>query len=233
VNTKKYKTVFFDLDHTLWDFDTNSRETLEELYGSYQLDKRGVTSFKAFHEIFNEVNSDLWSQYDKGLIKGDVIRAERFKRILAPFEITDEALIAKLSHEYLYTCPRKGTLLPGAMDTLNYLSEKYSLSLITNGFDEVQHMKLASGKIAHYFKHVVTSQQAGHKKPSREIFDYALGLHANQANEAVMIGDNLETDVAGALNASVDAVFYNPKGISHDQNPHHEIINLNELQLIL
>lgn len=233
MNTKKYKTVFFDLDHTLWDFETNSRETLEELYDSHDLQKKGVTSLTAFHEIFAEVNSDLWSQYDKGLIKAEVIRAERFKRILAPFEITDEELIAKLSHEYLYSCPRKGALLPGAIDTLNYLNEKYALSLITNGFDEVQHMKLASGKIAHYFKHVVTSQQAGHKKPSREIFDYALGLHQHEASEAVMIGDNLETDIAGALNASVDAVFYNPNAINHDQNPHHEINNLNELQLIL
>jgi putative hydrolase of the HAD superfamily len=233
VNTKKYKTVFFDLDHTLWDFETNSRETLEELYDKHQLQKKGVTSLSAFQEIFAEVNSDLWSQYDKGLIKGEVIRAERFKRILAPFEITDEQLIATLSHEYLFACPRKGTLLPGAMDTLEYLNKKYSLSLITNGFDEVQHMKLASGKIAHYFEHVVTSQQAGYKKPAREIFDYALNLHATQANEAVMIGDNLETDIAGALNASVDAVFYNPKGVYHAQNPHHEIVNLNELQSIL
>ncbi len=233
MNTKSYKTIFFDLDHTLWDFETNSHETLGELYESYQLEKLGVTSFEALCKIFSEVNSDLWSQYDKGLIKSEVIRAERFKRVLAPFEINDEELIRKISHEYLYTCPRKGTLLPGAIDTLNYLSEKYSLSLITNGFDEVQHMKLASGKIAHYFKHVVTSQQAGHKKPSREIFDYALGLHANRANEAIMIGDNLETDIAGAQNAAVDAVFFNPKGINHNQSPHHEIINLNELQTIL
>lgn len=233
MNTKKYKTIFFDLDHTLWDFETNSHETLAELYDSYSLHTRGVTSLKAFQEIFSEVNSDLWSQFDKGLIKGEVIREERFKRILAPFEITDEALIGKLSHEYLYACPRKGALLQGALDTLNYLNEKYSLSLITNGFDEVQHMKLASGKIAHYFKHVVTSQQAGHKKPSREIFNYALGLHATTPDEAVMIGDNLETDIAGALNASVDAVYFNPKGINHDQSPHHEIVSLNELQTIL
>lgn len=233
MNTKRYKSIFFDLDHTLWDFDTNSRETLEELYDNYQLEKRGITSFKAFHTVFNEVNSDLWSLYDKGLIKGDVIRAERFKRVLAPFQITDEELIGKLSHEYLYICPRKGVLLPGALDTLNYLNEKYSLSLITNGFDDVQHLKLASGKISHYFKHVVTSQQAGHKKPAREIFDYALGLHAHQASEAIMIGDNLETDIAGAQNAAVDAVFYNPQGIDHQQNPNHEIIALNELQAIL
>lgn len=233
MNTKRYKTIFFDLDHTLWDFETNSHQTLEELYESYQLEKRGVTSLKALCKIFSEVNSDLWSQYDKGLIKSEVIRAERFKRVLAPFEITDEELIGKISHDYLYTCPRKSTLLPGAIDTLNYLNEKYSLSLITNGFDEVQHMKLASGKIAHYFKHVVTSQQAGYKKPSREIFDYALGLHAHQPNEAIMIGDNLETDIAGALNAAVDAVFYNPQGVKHQQNPQHEIRTLSELQAIL
>lgn len=233
VSTKKYKTIFFDLDHTLWDFESNSRETLEELYDGHQLEKRGVHSIVAFHEIFSEVNGDLWAQYDKGLIKGEVIRAERFKRVLAPFGVDDEVLIGQLSTEYLNTCPRKGGLLPGAIDTLDYLTSKYSLSLITNGFDEIQHLKLASGKIAHYFDHVVTSQQAGHKKPAKEIFEYALGLYANKAHEAVMIGDNLETDIAGALNASVDAVFYNPKQIDHNQNPHHEITNLTELQAIL
>lgn len=229
----KYKTIFFDLDHTLWDFDTNSRQTLEELYDQYHLAQKGVHSFTAFHQIFNEVNSDLWNQYDKGLIKGEVIRAERFKRILAPFEITDQELIQQLSHDYLYACPRKGTLLPGAIETLDYLHEKYDLSLITNGFDEVQHMKLASGKIAHYFDHVVTSQQAGVKKPAKQIFEYALNLHQHEAHEAIMVGDNLETDIAGAINASVDAVFYNPQGADHEHDAHHEISTLQELQHLL
>jgi YjjG family noncanonical pyrimidine nucleotidase len=230
---KKYKTIFFDLDHTLWDYETNSKETLQELYEAYQLQQKGVTTFTAFHEIFNKVNEELWYLYDRNLISSEVIREERFKKILAPFQVKDEKLTADLSYDYLYTCPRKGALLPDALDVLNYLKEKYALSLITNGFEEIQNMKLASAKIAHYFDHIITSQKAGHKKPAREIFDYALGLHCHGSQHAIMIGDNLLTDMAGAKNADVDTIFLNPKNQLHSEVVTHQINELSELHSLL
>jgi len=229
----KYKTIFFDLDHTLWDYDTNSKETLSELYDHYNLHAKGVTSLEAFNAKFNEVNEGLWSLYDRGLIGSEVIREQRFKKILEPFQIQDETLIEQLSHDYLYACPRKGAMIPGAVDILEYLNDKYALTLITNGFEEIQGMKLKSGNITHYFDHIVTSQKAGHKKPAREIFDYALGLHNQEAHEAIMIGDNLMTDIAGARNATVDSVFFNPGKKEHQEAVTHEISSLHELASIL
>jgi YjjG family noncanonical pyrimidine nucleotidase len=228
-----YKTIFFDLDHTLWDYETNSKETLQELYDAYQLQQKGITTFTAFHQTFNKVNEELWYLYDRNLIGSEVIREERFKKILAPFRLHDAALMADLSHDYLYNCPRKGALLSGSLEVLDYLSEKYALSLITNGFEEIQNMKLASAKIAHYFHHIITSQKAGHKKPAREIFDYALGLHSHGSQHAIMIGDNLLTDIAGAKNAAVDTVFLNPKNQPHTEVVTHEISNLSELHSLL
>lgn len=229
----KYKTIFFDLDHTLWDYETNSKETLEDLYVGYGLQTMGVPTLAAFQENFHEVNESLWYLYDRGLIDSTVIRQERFKKILAPFQITNEKLIGDLSHDYLYNCPRKGALLPGALPVLEYLQHKYALTLITNGFEEIQTMKLASGNITHYFDHVITSQKAGFKKPAREIFDYALQLRGHEAAHAVMIGDNLTTDIAGARNASVDTIFFNPDRKPHEEEVTHEIAALTELMTIL
>lgn len=229
----KYKTIFFDLDHTLWDYNTNSKDTLLELFDDYKLEQKGVTSFDQFNKMFNTVNEELWSLYDRELITSDVIRQTRFKRILEHFEIFDLSLTEQISRDYLDSCPQKAALVPGAIEVLDYLSEKYSLSIITNGFEEIQAIKLASGKIMHYFDHVITSQQAGCKKPAKEIFSYALGLNNHNSHEAIMIGDNLLTDIAGAKNADVDAVFYNPDKVSHASTITHEISSLKELLQIL
>jgi YjjG family noncanonical pyrimidine nucleotidase len=229
----KYKTIFFDLDHTLWDYNTNSKETLLELFDAYKLEERGVNSFDTFNETFNTVNEELWSLYDRELITSEVIRESRFKKILEPFQISDLQLTEQLSFDYLYNCPRKAALLPGALEVLDYLKGKYSLSIITNGFEEIQGIKLASGNITHYFDHIITSQKAGYKKPAKEIFSYALALNNHRPHEAIMIGDNLLTDMAGAKNASVDNVFYNPDRTSHSEMVTYEITTLLDLQKLL
>ena len=228
-----FKTIFFDLDHTLWDFDKNSNETLAELFEQHHLQTKGVTSLDAFTQVFKKVNTQLWDLYDRGLIQSQTIREQRFLQVLAPFGIDDAQLIAQLSEEYLYACPRKGHVFPHAHEVLDYLSNKYELSLITNGFDEIQAMKIESGKLNGYFQHVVTSQKAGHKKPAKEIFNYALQLHGHDAKEAVMIGDNLQTDIAGARNASIKPIFFNPDAIKHQEEIYKEIKTLKELNDLL
>jgi YjjG family noncanonical pyrimidine nucleotidase len=230
---KTYTTIFFDLDHTLWDYETNSKETLWELFHEHQLKDRGMPTFDVFHKTFNQVNEELWSLYDRGLIDSETIRQQRFQKILDPFEMNHPQLVEILSYEYLHNCPQKGALIPHAIEVLDYLQERYALSLITNGFEEIQTMKLKSGNITSYFDHVITSQKAGFKKPSREIFDFALSLHGSHAHESVMIGDNLLTDIAGAKNASVDTVFFNPAKKQHEEMVTHEIASLQELQTIL
>jgi YjjG family noncanonical pyrimidine nucleotidase len=228
-----YKCVFFDLDHTLWDYETNSKETLLELYASYDLRLRGVYDFESFHERFKIVNTALWELYDRGEINSEIIRRERFKQILEHFSAYEEKLSADISNDYLHTCPKKCNLMPGAIETLNYLSDKYTLAVITNGFEEIQNTKLCSGKLQHYFKHIITSQKAGHKKPAKEIFEYAMKANSVVARQSIMIGDNLITDIGGAKNASIDTVFYNPDQISHTTEVKHEIRSLAELQNIL
>lgn len=227
-----YKSIFFDLDHTLWDYECNSRETLFELHQSYNLQHRGI-AFEDFHQHFRTINAELWNLYDRGLIDNTVIRDGRFKKILAHFKVDEEKLSADLSYEYLHGCPRKCKLVPYAMEALEYLSDRYTLTLVTNGFEEIQSVKLSSGKITHFFEHVITSQKAGFKKPAREIFDYALSMNKLQCHEAIMIGDNLLTDIAGAQNACIDTIFFNPEGLAHTESVNHEIACLSELRNIL
>lgn len=229
----KYKCVFFDLDHTLWDYETNSRDTLQELFEQHKLQQRGVMQFEAFHAVFKRVNQELWYLYDHGQIDSTVIREQRFQKILDAFQLSDRQLAAQLSKDYISQSPKKGKLLPGAEETLQYLVEAYPLTLVTNGFHDVQHTKLASGNLTHYFRHIVTSERAGYKKPAREIFDFALAANGVSSNEAIMVGDNLLTDIAGAQNASVDAVFFNPDGVAYNQPVKHEIRNLPELCSLL
>lgn len=233
VEKEKVKCIFFDLDHTLWDYEVNSRETLLELFEAHCLQKRGVTDFDGFHREFKRVNAALWELYDHGRIGSEVIREERFKQILEVFHAYDRTLSDELSNEYLYACPKKGNLMPHAIDILQYLSERYKLSVITNGFEEIQNTKLTSGNLHQYFDHIVTSQKAGYKKPAREIFDFALTKNGVSSHEAVMIGDNLLTDMKGARNAAIRHVFYNPDKIPHNENVTLEIESLHQLSSFL
>ena len=230
---KQYKCIFFDLDHTLWDYETNSYHTLEELYASYGLSALGVTDLSSFHKQFRKVNTELWDLFDTGKITSEIIRKERFKQILEHFSVFDSELCETLSVDYLHSCPKKGHLVPHAIDTLNYLADKYPMTVVTNGFDEIQNVKLTSGNLHDYFDHIVTSQKAGHRKPAPGIFEYAMKMNGVQSHEVIMIGDNLITDIGGAISASIDNVFFNPDKISHDVKVSHEITSLNQLRDIL
>lgn len=228
-----YKCIFFDLDHTLWDYETNSRETLHDLYHHFDLCERGVGDVESFCSTFREVNLHLWNLYDKEIINTEVIRGERFKKVLEKFMAFEQKLSDDLSEEYLVRCPAKSNLMPYAADTLHYLSSRYNLTVITNGFEETQQVKLCAGNIQHFFDHVITSQKAGHKKPAREIFEFALKLNGIQSGEAIMVGDNLITDVAGARNALIDTVFFNPEEVDHLEEVNYEVKCLSELRDLL
>ncbi len=228
----KYKCLLFDLDHTLWDYETNSREALSELYIEFGLIKKGIEE-EDFLRTFYVINNELWDQYDRGLLHRDVIRNERFHRILLALGVNEYEMSLRLSHEYLSESPKKKNLIEGCKKTLDYLHPKYPMVIVTNGFDEIQSTKLSSSGIDHYFKSIVTSARAGYKKPSKEIFEFALRENNVSPTEAIMIGDNLLTDIAGARNASVDTVFFNPSRIIHNDAVDYEIETLTELRKIL
>ena len=230
---KKYKCVFFDLDHTLWDYEANCREALHDLYDQYSLDTVGISDAQSFYLQFRKVNLALWDLYDTNQIDQDYIRRERFKQVLDHFAAYDSKLAEDLTRDYLIQCPRKANLVSHAEDVLVYLSARYSLTVVTNGFEEIQQVKLASGNLHRFFKHIVTSQKAGHRKPSPGIFDYAMKANSIDCCDAVMIGDNLVTDIGGARNASIDTIFYNPDKLVHQSPVSHEIGCLSELKNIL
>ncbi|MEQ8362853.1 MAG: YjjG family noncanonical pyrimidine nucleotidase [Cyclobacteriaceae bacterium] len=225
--------MIFDLDHTLWDYDKNCAEALGELYEVKRLKEKGVDSFDNLLEVFMEMNMQMWDQYDLGIIQRDVIRYQRFHRILLKLGVDDYSLSLEMSSEYVALSPTKKNLLPNAMIVLDYLREKYNMLIITNGFDDIQATKLSSSGISNYFDSVITSETAGHKKPAKEIFEYAMKKGSYQPNEVIMIGDNLNTDIKGARNASIDSVYFNPLKKQHNADLKHEISDLIELKSIL
>lgn len=230
---KKYQCIFFDLDHTLWDYETNARETLYELYDTYALSSKGVDDAESFYQQFRLVNLGLWDLYDRELINHDHIRIERFKQILGYFSAYAEKLSNDISADYLNVCPKKGNLMPYATEVLEYLAANYKLTIITNGFEEIQNVKLTSGNLHRFFDHIITSQTAGFRKPSKHIFDYAMNANGIKCNDAIMVGDNLITDMGGARSSSIDNIFYNPEKIRHDKTHTHEIDCLSALKNIL
>jgi YjjG family noncanonical pyrimidine nucleotidase len=231
---KQYKCVFFDLDHTLWDYETNSSAVLLQLYHKYELAALGAVPEGDFLKTFTKINNELWDKHDRNQITRDVLRNDRFDLVFKASGVEHRELSLQFSEEYLSESPKGKHLVPHAMDLLNYLKGKgYGLYVVTNGFEEIQGTKIASGGITHFFDGIVTSARAGSKKPEKGIFDFTLRESGHTASNAIMIGDNLLTDIAGARGASIDCVFYNPHGVSHEELVTHEIRSLKELFALL
>ncbi|MEI9921104.1 MAG: YjjG family noncanonical pyrimidine nucleotidase [Bacteroidota bacterium] len=226
---KDYRCVFFDLDHTLWDYETNSEEALRELFEKYDF----KVDFRNFYNGFVKINTEIWDSYDRGLIGREVIRNERFDRVFKNVGINNYDLSLQFSEEYIKESPKKKNLVPHALEVLDYLYSKYPLFIITNGFEEIQSTKIESAGITGYFKGVVTSARAGCKKPEKGIFEFALRENGFDCSNTIMVGDNLLTDIAGARNASVDTVYYNPYKLAHQELVTYEISSLKELTSIL
>jgi putative hydrolase of the HAD superfamily len=170
----KYKHLFFDLDHTLWDFEANSRQTLEELYHNLQLKEKGISDFDLFHKNYLLHNDKLWDRYRSGYIKVDELRWKRMWLTLLDFKIADEPLSREMGVLFLDLLPTRKILFPHTIEILDYLSDnQYRLHLITNGFEKTQHGKLKSSGLDKYFAEVITSEASNSLKPHKEIFEYA------------------------------------------------------------
>lgn len=205
---KRYTHLFFDLDHTLWDFRTNSRETLAELVHAHALIGRGVPDADGFIGAFEAVNAELWKQHGAGRMPKEVLRVLRFRSALQRFAIADGRLAAALSSEYLERCPRKAALMPGAREVVEALGEHYALHIITNGFEEVQRVKLESCGFTGHFGVMLSSERAGAAKPDERIFAEALRRTGATAERSLMIGDSAEADMQGARRAGWDHAHY-------------------------
>ncbi len=226
---KKYKHLFFDLDHTLYDFEQSTYETLNELCEKYHLANKGIPQFKYFYNRYLEINLRFWGQYRKGKIEKAFLNVERFHVTFKEFGIDDRDFAEKFANEYLANAPLKNTLFPNAHETLDYLQDKYILHLITNGFEEVQEKKIDTTDLRKYFQTITTSEEAGVKKPDPAIFHYALSKANAVPEESLMIGDNLEVDILGAKNVGMDQMFFNVDKIPHNGEITFEISKLKEI----
>ena len=228
-----YKHLFFDLDHTLWDFDLNAKETLLELYDTYNLVEKGISNPLDFIDIYTEYNHRLWKDYHNGVITKERLRASRFKMTFEHFGLNEEDIPHQFEIDYVAICPTKTNLFPGTHKVLTELKQKYDLHIITNGFLESSELKIGKTGIDAYFKNVFVSEVIGVNKPDVSLFNHALEVANASAKESIMIGDSIEADIIGARNAGMDQVFFNPKNIVHEENVTFEIIHLEELLNIL
>ena len=228
-----YEHIFFDLDRTLWDFETNSYETLSELAIKYKLSEKGIDSIDEFIATYIQINERMWDEYRKGLIDKNTLRYGRFHETLGKYKITDRDLSENFGNDYISISPLKTNMFPHTIEVLQYLNEKYSLHIITNGFEEVQHIKIKNCGIKHYFDQIITSERAGFKKPDIRIFQYSLDIVNAKPSDSLMIGDSLEADIAGARNAGLHQIYFNPQGDKHDEDITCEIKSLKELLTFL
>ena len=224
-----YKNLFFDLDDTLWAFSANARDTYEEMYRKYDYD-RFFDSFEHYYSLYQRRNLELWAEYADGKVTKEELNRQRYLYPLVAVGAGDSALAEAYEKDALATIPTKSKLMPHAREVLEYLSAKYNLYILSNGFKELQFHKMRSSNIDEYFKKVVLSDDIGILKPWPEIFHFALSATQSELNDSLMIGDSWENDIAGAAGVGMHQVFYNLSGRTDlPFTPTYQITDLKEL----
>lgn len=228
----KYQHIFFDLDRTLWHFDENSRKVLEKIYHDFELDEV-IPSAAQFINDYQVINELLWEQYRKEEIKKEKLRSERFHQTLLKYGVDDFKKSDEIGFYYIQNSPLQTALLPYANEVLEYLDKKYQLHIITNGFEEVQLIKLKSAGIIQYFDQIVFSEKVGVKKPHPLIFKQAIKGAGATFDNSIMIGDDYYADIQGAQRVKMDSVYFNFYRDEHAYKTDKEIHCLSELLTIL
>lgn len=231
------KTLFIDLDDTIWDFRANSKLALRQVYGEFSLD-RVFAGYEQFQTFYMEANHQLWEEYHHNRVTKDFLIVERFARPLRQVDSPlsdDMSFIMSLNDRYLDVLAQQNTLVPGALDLLDYLTAKgYPLYILSNGFAEVQARKLQSGGIDRYFKRLILSDEIGITKPDRRLFDYALQVVGSTAADTAIVGDNYDADILGAMNAGWRAIYFNRDNLPViGAQPHYMVTALEQLKSIL
>lgn len=232
----KVKVVFFDLDRTLWDFEKNANETLVELFDEFNFSNYTNHTSQDFVDSFRKHTHSLWQEYEQGIIDKQTLRERRFQLAMEDIAVPLHNRPVLMWNHFLERCPYRTNLLPGTHEVLNSLSQHYPLYIITNGFTEIQRTKLENTGLLGFFNDVIISEEVGCKKPEKAIFELALkraGIVNSQ--DALMIGDSLEHDVLGAMNAGLQAVWMNSQLLNKhpDFAEIKTISSLHELKHIL
>jgi putative hydrolase of the HAD superfamily len=229
---KTYRHVFFDLDNTLWDFKANAREAFYRIFERLDLLDR-IADFNNFLEVYEKYNEHLWTEYRKGKVRKEQMRLQRMVMAFKEIGLDDPDLPQRVGDLYVKEAPGKTNLFPGVHETLEYLSGKYRLYILTNGFAEIQLQKLNNCQLQSYFTKLFMAEMVGYQKPDRRFFEYAIkSAHAHK-NECLMIGDDPEADIRGAFNVGIDQVYYNTGDKPCAIQPTWEIRDISKLREIL
>lgn len=202
----KIKHIFFDLDHTLWDFETNSALSYAKIFKDNNI-KLDVNKFLNYYRI---INQRYWKLYREDKVTKEKLKYGRLKDTFdfLKYKVSDET-INLLADDYLNTLPLFNKLFDGTLELLTYLTSKYQLHIITNGFNEIQIAKLKNSEIRKYFDKIITSEMVGAKKPNPKVFEYSLNLANATIKESIMIGDNWEADIMGAKKVGMEVIYCN------------------------
>jgi len=225
----KITDIFFDLDHTLWDFDKNSAFTFQKIFQEQHIN----LELETFLEIYVPANLKFWKMYREERITKSELRYQRLKSVFdtLDYSISDD-IIHILSEEYINHLSSFNTLFPNTVEVLDYLKPNYKLHIITNGFQEIQEKKLINSGIHGYFNQIIDSEMAGVKKPNPIIFNLALKKTGAVPQNSLMIGDNLEADILGAKAVGFHTLHFN----AHREEGHNEapiIYDLQEIKSLL
>lgn len=231
----RYKHILIDLDRTLWDFERNSEQTMRELFAVHHLQALCHADFQTFFDAYHVINAGLWQAYNNGTLTKEYLYVSRFSLTLDHFGVENTYTLGKkLGDYYVFESPKKTALIHGAVQLLEYLKGRgYCLSVVSNGFKEVQCEKMRTSGIYDYFGHVFLSEDIGFQKPLRPFFDHVLGsLHA-EPRQCILVGDDINVDIAGARNAGIDQIFCNFLGITPAFEPTHTVTSLTDIMSIL
>ena len=248
---KQYKAVFIDWDDTIGDFIGAAKLALQDMYEKYNLSEY-FASFEEFFLLYKPHNIELWDKYGKDIVTKAFLRVDRFlwplqhgSKLLSPAQRTTAskasdlqlitALAEQLSEDFLNLTTAHFSLLPGAEDLVRYLAEKYPLTVVTNGFVEVQYEKFDKSGLRDCFAHIVLSEEVGCQKPNPRIFEEALRMNGLQAEEVVMIGDSWSSDIQGAINAGIDQIWIRKSkdSLPEGQSATYLVQSLSEVMEIL
>lgn len=216
--------ILFDLDGTLWDFRTNAIASLKELFENHNL-KRFYNEFIDFHRLYAPCNHALWDAYAKGEVTKDFLIVERFAKPLRAVGVEDRSIAEALSRDFFVCLSKKNQLMPDALEVVQQLSQHYPMSIVSNGFPEIQFQKIGNSGLEPYFQHVILSEEVGVPKPQKGYFDAALKICGCKSSEVLLIGDEYATDIVGAHNAGIASVWYNPQKTEAPDNLHSVEIN--------
>lgn len=237
--TQTYSDLFIDFDDTLYDTHGNATIALGEVFDEFRLGER-FDDARTFYDAYWKTNVELWAQYSRGVIPRDYLMLERFRRPLLPGRRgdpswPDDSYCARMSDRFLELCSVKPGVVAGARELMDYLRDKgYRMHICSNGFHEVQYKKLKACGLYGYFDSIVLSEEAGANKPSKLFFDYALRVSGAPRETTLMIGDNYNTDIEGAMDAGLDTLFFKrwdatfepPRPATYEVETLHEIMEV-------